>query len=55
VFQSAKDEMVSCRAAELLQQNPACSVKMLEQSGHYYYPPEELSLLRREFSEFITQ
>ncbi len=55
VFQSAKDEMVSLRAAALLRENPVFSVKMLEQSGHYYYPPEDLSLLRREFSEFITQ
>lgn len=54
-FQSAKDEVVSCRSAELLRQNPACSVEMLEQSGHYYYPPEDLSLLLRQFAEFIKQ
>lgn len=55
VFQSAKDEMVSKRSAALLRQNPVCSVNMLAKSGHYYYPPEDLSLLQQEFSEFIRQ
>lgn len=55
VFQSAKDEMVSRRSAALLRENPACSVQVLAQSGHYYYPPEDLSLLQQEFSEFIRQ
>lgn len=53
-FQSARDEMVSSRSGSLLQKNPAFSVTQLPNSSHYYYTPQDLSLLEKHFPEFIS-
>ena len=51
--QSARDELVSCRAAEELERNPHITVVELSNSGHYYYPPADLALLQKAFCEFM--
>jgi len=51
-FQSAKDEMVSIRSAQLLQSNPAITVTELKYAGHYYYPQEDLELLLKSFAHW---
>ena len=53
VYQSFHDEMVSRRAAELLEGNPLVSVKWLKNSGHYYYTEEDFSFLMRDFKTFV--
>lgn len=53
VYLSRKDEMVSVRSARLLACNERFLVQFLENSGHFYYPPQVLSHLQTEFSKFI--
>ncbi len=53
VYQSRKDEMVSCKAGKLLAENPNISVAELKNSGHYYYEKSDFSFLREAFAEFI--
>lgn len=53
-FQSARDEMVSLRSVSDLQKIQSVSVTILEQAGHYYYPPEEMAQLQSRFREFIS-
>lgn len=54
-YQSAKDELVSTASAKLLRQNETISVVELENSGHYYYAPDDLAFLLREFENFIKE
>ena len=54
-YQSAKDELVSTASAKLLRQNEAISVVELQNSGHYYYAPDDLAFLLREFENFIKE
>lgn len=51
--QSMEDELVSYRAAEELGRNPCVTVVELMQSGHYYYPDDDLALLQKAFCEFM--
>jgi carboxylesterase len=53
-FQSAKDEMVSLRAAQLLAKSPCVCVGMLKHSGHYYYEERDLLQLKEAFSQWIA-
>ncbi len=53
-FQSKKDEMVSLRSNKLLEKNPNISLTVLQNSGHYYYAKEDLDLLLKAFTQFIT-
>ena len=49
-FQSRRDEMVSLRACEDLK---ACAkVAVLEDSGHFYYTPEDRALFLKDFVWF---
>ncbi len=52
-YQSAKDEMVSRRSAQLLRSNPHICVEELPHSGHFYYDPADWELLLKAFSDFI--
>ena len=54
-FQSRRDELVSGKSAEMLQQNARVSVVELKNSGHYYYASEDFSLLLSEFEKFINK
>ena len=53
-FQSGQDEMVSLRSVSDLRKSQSVSVTILEQAGHYYYPPEEMAQLQSRFREFIS-
>ena len=55
VYQSAKDELVSNKSAQLLAKNEKISVVELKDSGHYYYAPDDLAFLLREFENFIKK
>lgn len=43
VFQSRLDELVSPRSSEYFGDNPHITHIMLEQSGHFYYPEEDMA------------
>lgn len=55
VYQSAKDEMVSAKAIGVLQKNPAISVFMLKDSGHFYYGKDDAAQLEQGFLNFIAK
>ncbi len=52
-YQSSKDEMVSAKSKSILEQNPMICVTQLQNSGHYYYAPKDLTLLKQAFTDFI--
>ena len=52
-YQSARDEMVSKKAKDILLRNPNISVMELENAGHYYYPENEFALIKDGFIEFL--
>ena len=54
-YQSARDELVSGKSAKMLKQNASVSVVELQNSGHYYYAPNDLSFLFDEFERFVDQ
>ncbi len=54
-YQSARDELVSGKSANMLKQNASVSVVELQNSGHYYYAPNDLSFLFDEFERFVDQ
>lgn len=54
VFQSRKDELVSIRSCKYLRKHPNISVTVLPNSGHCYYPPEDLSHLQKAFIQFLA-
>lgn len=52
-FQSALDEMVSPKAADILRANPRIQVNVLPDSTHFYYPPADMALLLTAFRNFL--
>ncbi len=54
-YQSSKDELVSGKSATMLKQNARVLVTELPNSGHYYYAPDDLAFLLREFEKFIKK
>lgn len=54
VFQSQKDELVSMRSCKDLKNNPNITLGVLPLSGHCYYSPEDLVILRDSFSQFLS-
>lgn len=52
-FQSAKDEMVSKKAVNILSQNPCVFVTELQNSGHYYYEKRDIDMLTEAFKKII--
>ena len=54
-YQSARDELVSGKSAQLLAKNERISLTELKKSGHYYYDPVNLTFLLNEFQKFINQ
>ena len=55
VYQSARDELVSGASAKWLLRNENLSVVLLQNSGHYYYTPEDFDFLLNEFENFLNQ
>ncbi len=55
IYQSAKDELVSSKSAQLLAKNERISVVELKNSGHYYYALDDLAFLLRAFENFMKK
>lgn len=54
VYLSAHDEMVSPRSSRLFPERPEIQVKILPDSGHYYYTDSDRSVIISDFSEFLA-
>lgn len=54
-YQSKKDELVSNFSAPVLEKSGVMEVWELENSTHFYYAPEDMQLLRREFQSYIKK
>ena len=52
-FVSKKDEVVAQVSGKILRRHSNITVFDMPKSGHFYYDPEDLALLRGEFSKFI--
>lgn len=52
-YQSEKDELVSMKACGILRENKHVSVRVLENSGHYYYEEMDQRQLLEDFQGFI--
>lgn len=52
-FQSRQDEMVAISSVKILK--PHGQVHVLENSGHFYYAPEDAKLLLSTFREFLDR
>ena len=52
--QSAKDELVARRSERILQAAPAVTLHALPSARHFYYPPQDLTLLRQHFQNFTA-
>mgnify|MGYP002522081908 CR=1 FL=1 len=53
IYFSVQDEMVSPKSHMLLEDNAFVTVKTLKKSGHFYYSPDDRSLLIEDFREMI--
>ncbi len=51
--QSVRDEMVSKKSIQLLENNPAISVVQLKKSAHYYYEEQDFASLLQLFKKWI--
>lgn len=54
VYQSGDDEVVSGKSNEILRENPAISVKLLANSGHVYYAPEDYQWMLEDFGSYFA-
>ena len=52
-FVSKKDEVVSQVSGKILRRHSNIKVFEMEKSGHFYYDPKDIELVRREFAKFI--
>ena len=55
IYLSAQDEMVAPESCKFFLNNACAEVKMLNSSGHYYYSPEDQSLLIEDFKRMIRE
>lgn len=53
VFQSRNDELVLYSAKEYLQGNDSIKVQTLENSGHFYYNPEDEAFLHEQIRKIL--
>lgn len=54
IFLSAHDEMVSPESSRFFKDIPGIRIKILPNSGHYYYPESDSITLRNDFLNFIS-
>lgn len=54
VYLSAHDEMVSPRSSRLFPDRSEIKVRMLPDSGHYYYTDSDRAVIISDFSEFLS-
>ena len=53
-FQSICDELVSPKSIEILKKESKMRVESLDKSTHFYYSPENMEYLKKEFIEFLS-
>ena len=53
-YQSQKDELVSLKSGDILRGNKWVTVRILENSGHFYYDKRDYALLLEDFRSFIN-
>lgn len=54
-FQSRRDEVVSLRSGERLEESGNVCVKALPGSTHFYYPPEEARQMQQQFLRLLDR
>lgn len=52
-WQSKKDELVSNSSARVLRKSGVMEIHELEHSSHFYYAPEDLKILQKDFLKYI--
>ena len=52
-FQSMKDELVSPKSIKILKSESNMRVEKLDKSTHFYYEPNNLEVLKKEFKQFL--
>lgn len=55
IYLSSLDEMVSPKCSNICRDNPCICVKTLKASGHFYYAPEDQSLMNEDFKRMIRR
>ena len=53
-FQSIRDELVSPESINILKNESKMRVESLDKSTHFYYEPNNLEILKKEFIEFLA-
>ena len=53
-FQSIRDEVVSPKSIDILKNESKIRVEALDKSKHFYYEPNNLEVLKKEFTEFLA-
>lgn len=54
-FHSCRDELVSGKTLNILAQYPKIQIHRLEASGHFAYTPEDMSLLKSAFAQWLAE
>lgn len=54
VFHSGRDELVSIKSAKYFRNLPLIRHEILQQSGHLYFPQEELAILQESAAQLIS-
>lgn len=54
-FMSKKDEVVAQASGKILRRYSIVKVFDMEKSGHFYYDPKDVELLREEFAKFVSE
>ena len=54
-FQSAHDEMVSPKSIEILKNESNIRVETLKKSTHFYYDPDDMEFIKKEFMDFLSK
>lgn len=55
VYQAAKDELVSRRSEKYIAENRGIGLTVLHDSGHFFFPDEDMSLIRRGIGSLCTE
>lgn len=55
VFQSRKDELVSVKSVQYFASVPYIQCRVLENSGHFYYPPQDIELMLDAIKNFLQE
>lgn len=54
-FQSKCDELVSPKSIKILKNESSIRVEVLDRSTHFYYDPDDMGYLEKEFKKFLQK